>query len=110
MALRIALYVIAALLLAAHFLRQGDIAAVVLSLCSPLLFLRRKRWTLLVLQLLAYGAAASWVVLAVRLAQLRQQSGQSWTLAVIILGAVALVTLLAGLLLNSRALRERYPL
>ncbi len=106
MALRIGIYVIAALLLAAHFLRQGNLAAVVLCLCAPLLFLHRKRWTLIALQLLAYGAAASWVVLAVRLAQLRQQSGQSWTLAAIILGAVALFTLLAGLLLNSRAVRR----
>lgn len=110
MALRIGIYVIAALLLAAHFLRQGNLAPVVLCLCAPLLFLHRKRWTLIALQLLAYGAAASWVVFAVRLVQLRQQTGRSWTLAAIILGAVALVTLLAGLLLNSRAIRERYPL
>ncbi|MBI4290312.1 MAG: hypothetical protein HY661_02385 [Betaproteobacteria bacterium] len=110
MALRIGIYILAAVVLAAHFLRQGNIAPVVLCLCAPLLFLHRKRWTLIGLQLLAYGAAASWVVLALRLIQLRQQSGQSWTLAATILGAVALVTLLAGLLLNSRAIRERYPL
>ena len=110
MALRIGIFVTAALLLGAHFLRQGNLALVALCVCAPLLFLHRKRSTLIVLQFLAYGAAGSWVVLAVRLAQLRLQSGRAWALAAIILGAVALFTLVAGLLLNSRAIRERYPL
>jgi len=110
MALRIGIFVVAALLLGAHFLRQGNVVQAALCVGAPLLFLHRKRWVLIVLQLLAYGAAASWVVLAVRLVQLRVLSGRSWTLAAIILGAVALFTLLAGLLLNSRAIKERYPL
>jgi hypothetical protein len=39
---------------------------------------------------------------------MRQQIGRPWTVAAIILGSVALLTLLAGLLLNSRTMRERY--
>jgi hypothetical protein len=60
------------------------------------------------LQALAYGAAATWVYTAVQLVQMRQVLGQNWTLAAAILGAVALYSLLAGLLLNSRVMRERY--
>jgi hypothetical protein len=109
MALRISLFITAAVLLGAHFLRAGNLALVALCLAAPLLFLHRKRWSLIVLQALAYSAAATWMAVAIELVRLRQQLGQPWTLAVMILGSVALFTLLAGLLLNSRAIRERYP-
>ena len=82
---------------------------VTLCLAAPLLFFYRKRWSLIVLQVLAYGAAATWIAVAIQLVRLRQQLGQPWTVAAIILGSVALFTLLAGLPLNSRAIRERYP-
>jgi len=109
MSLRIGLFVLAALLLGAHFLRAGNTAMVAPCLAAPLLFLWRARWSLIVLQVLAYGAGATWIAVAVQLVQLRQQSGQPWTLAAAILGTVALFSVLAGLLLNSRAMRARYP-
>ncbi len=108
MALRISLFLIAAVLLGAHFLRAGNLALVALCLAAPLLFLYRKRWSLFVLQILAYVAAATWIAVAIELVRLRQQLGQPWTIAAMILGTVALFTLLAGLLLNSGAIRERY--
>ena len=43
------------------------------------------------------------------LVQQRQQTGQSWTAAVLILGTVMLLTLLTGLVLNSRCMRDAYP-
>ena len=109
MRLRISLFVVAALLLGAHFLRAGSLALVALCVAAPLLFFWRQRWSLILLQLLAYCAAAIWIAAAVQLVQMREQLGQPWTVAAIILGSVALLTLLAGLLLNSRAIRERYP-
>jgi hypothetical protein len=108
MKLRISLIVVAALLLGAHFLRAGDLVLVALCLAAPLLFFHRKRWSLIALQVLAYCAAGTWVAAAIQLAHMRQQLGQPWTMAAIILGSVALFTVLAGLLLNSRAIRERY--
>lgn len=108
MKLRISLYVIAALLLGAHFLREANFAMVALCLATPLLFLWRKRWSLMLLQFLAYCAAGTWIAVAIELVRLRQQWGQPWAVAAIILGAVTLFTLLAGLLLNSRAIEERY--
>ncbi|HSO45092.1 MAG TPA: hypothetical protein VLQ47_06190, partial [Rhodoferax sp.] len=65
--------------------------------------------SLILLQLAAYGATLNWLLAIVLLVQMRQQVGRHWTTAALILGAVALLTLLAGLLLNSRSLRERYP-
>jgi hypothetical protein len=109
MSARISLLVVAALLLGAHFLRAGDLPLVALCLAAPLLFLYRQRLSLVVLQLAAYGATASWVWTTLRLVETRRQFGQPYTAAVIILGAVALFTLVAGVLLNSRGMRERYP-
>ena len=108
MAFRIVLFIIAAALTAAHFLRAENYGLVVLSLATPLLFLYRKPGSLVVLQLAAYGATANWLIAALLLVQMRQQIGRPWTTAAIILGAVAMLTLLAGLLLNSRSMRERY--
>lgn len=109
MKLLISLYVIAALLLAAHFLRTGSSGLVVLCLATPLLFLYRKRWSLILLQFMAYCAAVIWLEAAIELVGLRQASARPWLLALVILGGVAVFTFMAGLLLNSRAARERYP-
>ena len=109
MGLRISLYAIAALLLGAHFLRAGNVLMMALCVAAPLLFLWRRRWSLLLLQILAYGAALTWIAVAYQLMELRQRSGQPWTVAAIILGSVALFTFAAGLLLNSRAIKDRYP-
>ena len=110
MFMRTGLFVVAATLLAAHFFRAGNYLLVALCLASPLLFCFKERWSLILLQLGAYCASASWLAATLSLVQLRQQSGQPWTAAAVILGAVTVFTLLAGLLLNSRCMRERYPL
>jgi hypothetical protein len=109
MPLRITLFTIAALLLGAHFYRAGNFLLVALCLAAPLLFFHKRRRSLILLQVLAYGAAAIWVEAAIRLVAYRQQIGQPWTAAAIILGAVALFTLAAGLLLNSRVIAQHYP-
>jgi len=108
MVLRIVLFIIAAALSAAHFLREGSYAMVALSLAVPLLFFYKKPLSLVLLQLAAYCATANWLIVLLLLVQMRQQMGRPWTAAAIILGTVALLTLLSGLLLNSRGMRERY--
>ncbi len=109
MTLRISLYTVAALLLGAHFLRAGNFLMLAVCAASPLLFFYRSRWSLIALQLLAYCASASWVAVAIELVRMREQLGQSWTAAAIILGSVAMFTLISGLLLNSRRITGRYP-
>lgn len=109
MALRISLFTVAALLLGAHFLRAGNFLMVAVCVASPLLFFYRRRWSLIALQLMAYCASATWIAVAIDLVQMREQLGQRWTAAAIILGSVALFTLVAGLLLNSRKITARYP-
>lgn len=109
MHIRIGLFLLAVLMTAAHFFRAGSWPLVALSLAAPLLFFFKRRWSLILLQLGAYCASAAWLASMLSLVQMRQQSGQSWTAAALILGAVMLLTLLAGLLLNSRCLRDAYP-
>ncbi|HEX5286320.1 MAG TPA: hypothetical protein VFW43_05310 [Polaromonas sp.] len=110
MTIRISLFAIAASLLAAHFFRVSNFLLVALSLATPLLFLYKSRWSLIVLQFAAYCATATWLGVALELIQFRQQLGRPWTVGAVILGAVAVFTLVAGLLMNSRCMRERYRL
>ncbi|TRZ56597.1 MAG: hypothetical protein D4S02_15315 [Rhodocyclaceae bacterium] len=109
MLLRIILFSIAALLLSAHFFRAGNLTMAGLCLLAPLLFLLKLRWSLYLLQVSAYGAAAVWINAAIGIVDLRRQFGQPWLSAAAILGAVSLFTLVAGLLLNSTTIRQRYP-
>ncbi len=108
MTIRIVLYVIATWLVAAHFLRAGNLVLTALCLLTPLLFFVRRRWSLLVLQWLAYGAAVIWLWTAWHLAVERRFFGQPWLRAAAILVAVAAVSVLAGLLLRSTIFRARY--
>ncbi len=109
MAARVTPLILAFLLLAAHFLRRGDWPLVSLSVLAPLLLLVRARWTLWLLQVLAYAGAGVWVYTGLALASHRMAMGAPWGRLVLIMGAVALFTVIAGLLLNTRRVRERYP-
>jgi low temperature requirement protein LtrA len=105
---RIGFYSVAAVLTAAHFLRLGDLAAVMLCLCSPLLFFIRRNWAVLVLQGLAYAAALLWAVTAWQIVSIRFALGEPWSRAGIILLAVAAFTASAGALLRSRTFQKAY--
>ena len=109
MALRITLVIIAAVLLAAHFLRQSEFVLMFLCILTPLLLLIRKRWSLFALQLLMYLGAVIWLTTTVQFVQERLSSGEPWIRLVIILGVVILFTIMAGLLLNSAVIKEKYP-
>ncbi len=109
MLIRVIMYSLAALLLGAHFLRAGNMLLVLICIAAPFVFFYRRRHSLVLLQALAYGAAATWLYTAWQLVEARQSLGQNWALAAAILGTVALFSVLAGALLNSRVMHERYP-
>ena len=106
--IRVVLYVVAAVLLGAHFYRVGDYLLGGLCVVTPLCFLIRNLWSLILLQFAAYCAAAIWIATAFQLVLYRQQLGRPWTATAIILVGVALLTLVSGLLLNSRRMRDHY--
>jgi hypothetical protein len=96
------------LLLAAHFYRAGQLVLVALSLGLPLLLFVRHRY---VPALLAAGlvlGAAEWALTLMGIAEVRMALGLPWQRMAVILGGVALFTLLSALVFLSRALRARY--
>ena len=96
------------LVLAAHFLRAGQTAIVYALLVLLLLLFIRKSWVPWVIQLTLLLGAAEWVRTLISVAQVRIELGEPWTRMAIILGAVAMFTLLSGLVFRGRALRIRY--
>jgi hypothetical protein len=105
---RITLYIVVTLLIAAHFLRVGNVIAVALCLAAPLLFLVRQHWSLLLLQGLAYVATVVWLATAWQIVATRWSSGEPWLRAAGILLAVAAINVLAGGLLRGRTMQARY--
>ncbi|MEW5756067.1 MAG: hypothetical protein AB1810_07160 [Pseudomonadota bacterium] len=108
MKFRIVLVVLAALLIAAHFLRQGNLVLVAVCLSAPLFLLIHRQWSMIALQAMLYAAAGIWIFVLLHLIELRAMAGRPWGVAALILGVVALYTALTGVLLNSRDMRQRY--
>jgi len=109
MVFRLIPLVIAYPLLAAHFLRGGNPFLTMLCLLIPFLLLIKKRWSLIIVQGSLFLGAWIWVRAAIIIIHERMMLGISWWKVLIILGPIALFTLLAGLLLNSSVVRDKYP-
>jgi len=60
------------------------------------------------MQLTLLLGAVEWIHTLVSVAQMRVELGMPWIRTAIILGAVAMFTLLSGLVFRGRALRIRY--
>jgi hypothetical protein len=108
MTLRIMPIIVAAFLLSAHFLRESNWAAMIVCLLAPTLLLVKKRWSLMLLQGLAYLGAGIWVWTTISLMQQRLAFGEPWLRLVVILGVVILFTVWAGLLLNTKPVKKNY--
>lgn len=109
MKLRTLPILLAAVLLAAHFLRSYSLLPMVLSLGAPFLLLIKRRWSLTTLQLLTLPAAAIWLFTLSGIIQQRIFEQRSWTASAIILGVVSLFTLWSAWLLNHPQIKERFP-
>jgi len=106
--LRLLPVVLSLLLLAAHFYR-GDLPAMsAVCLALPALLFLRQAWVPWLLQLVLVLGAAEWLRTLYALASMRIAFEQPWMRLAVILGAVALFTLLSGLVFRSRALQRRY--
>jgi hypothetical protein len=85
--------ILSAVLLAAHFLRDGQIFVVVLCLLLPLLLIPRKLALLRLLQGLLVIGALEWLRTLWTMVQVRQAMDEPWTHLALILGVVAAFTL-----------------
>jgi hypothetical protein len=108
MKLRITLLALAAILIAAHFLRSFAIIPMLICLAAPFILLIKRRWSLITVQALTVVAAVIWLSALNGIIQQRVLEGRSWTASAIILGVVTGYTLLTGWLLNSPSVKEKY--
>jgi len=100
--------ILSAFLVSAHFLRNQQWLAVVITLAVLALLLVRKRWVVYLAQLGLVLASLEWVGTGLQLVQTRQAMGVEWTRLAVIIGGVALFTLLSALVFLLPALRSRY--
>jgi hypothetical protein len=100
--------VLSLLVLGAHFLRAGNLVLVVLTVALLGLLPVRSRWAAHVIQTALVLGAVEWVRTLLALAVRRAEAGQPALRMVIILGIVALVTALSGLVFRSSRLRSWY--
>lgn len=107
-ALRLTPIILSVVLLAAHWLRGGHLVLAIATLAMPLLLRLRRPWVPMLVQGLLVVGALEWVRTLMVLARQWVLAGESWTRMGIILGAVALCTLLSGLTLQGERVQRRY--
>lgn len=95
--MRIVPLVLSSLLLAAHFYRSGLILLTLLALCAPALLLVKRFWAVATVQIALFVAAAEWVRTAVAISSVRAALGAPSTRMWLILGGVALFTMLSAI-------------
>ena len=109
MILRTTMIIIASLMLGAHFMKASNYLLTLVYIIAPFILLIKKRWSLIALQALAYIGGGVWISTIIVIAQSRISYGEPWSRMAYILGAIAIFTILAGLLLNSPKVKEKYP-
>jgi hypothetical protein len=102
--------VLSLLVLAAHFLRRGEMlqCLAVLAVLGALLFSRRP-WVPRLVQAVLAVAAVLWAMTLSEMVRLRQAAHEPAGRLVVILGSVIAINVLAALLLGTRRVRDRYP-
>lgn len=98
------------LLLAAHFLRTGNVLAVLAVLALLPLLAVRRRWVPAVARGVLLLGALVWLWTLARFTLERVAVGQPFLRMVAILGGVAAFTALSALVFGARRLRVRYGL
>ncbi len=106
--LRLLPVILSALFLSAHFLRIGHLGPMAVSLAAPLLLLLKRRWSLTVLQILLLAGALIWIDTTVEFVKTRIAFEQPWARLAIILGTVAIFTLLSAYILRSKKNQRLY--
>ena len=107
-ALQLLPVVLSLLVLAAHFLRAGNLIMVVLALALLGLLAVPRAWAGRTLQIALLLGAVEWLWTLVRLVSARARAGEPALRMALILGAVALLTALSALVFRTARLRRRF--
>ena len=100
--------ILSLLLLAAHFYRAGIMFLVICIPASALILFVRTQWVARVVQGILVLGGIEWIRTLITLVMLRQDMGRPWIRLVVILGAVAIMTISSALVFRLKSLRERY--
>ncbi len=100
--------ILSGVLVGAHFLRNQQWLAVAITAAVLGVLPLRRKWVAYLAQGGLVLAGLEWTGTAMQLVQYRQSMGLAWTRLALILGGVALVTLLSALVFRLRPLRRRY--
>lgn len=96
------------LLLAAHFMRDGNLLLVGFCLVIPSLLLFRRPWAARIAQGALILGALVWAGTTVELIRLRLAHDMDWIRMAVILGSVTVITAGSALLFQVGRLRKRY--
>lgn len=99
---------IAALLLAAHFFRAGQLALAAISVGSLVLLAVPRAWAARVLQIALLAGAVEWLRTLAAFASVRISLGQPYLRLALILLAVAAFTALSAAVFQQSRVRRRY--
>ncbi len=100
--------ILSGLLVAAHFLRNQDLLAVAITMAVFGLLLVPKKWAVYLVQVGLVLASLEWVGTGMQLVMSRQSMGLGWMRLAVIIGGVALFTLLSMLVFWLPAVRQHY--
>jgi hypothetical protein len=106
--LRLLPAILSSLVLAAHFLRNGQILGVMIFLAAPWVLLIRESWAARLVQILLLLGSLEWIRTMAGLMEERKSQGEPWIRMAAILTGVALFTLISALLFQGKRLKERY--
>lgn len=96
------------LILAAHFSRINVLPLTILSILFVGLLFWRNKWVPRLIQLSLILGAAEWTRIIYVYIEQRNVTGEDWQRLAIILGGVALFTLLSALMFETKVLKENY--
>ena len=100
--------VLSLVLLAAHFLRYGNVVGVVFSLAPIALLFVRRPWAARVVQAVLLLGAAEWAHTIYQLVQVRLAQGMPAARLAMILGAVIVLTAASALLFETQTMKRIY--
>ncbi len=108
MLLRLLPVVLSALLLAAHFFRNGRGGLTLLCLAVSLSLAIRRPWVMGTARVFLALAALEWLRTLVTLAHVRAAHGEPWARLAVILGSVTLFTVASALVFRSAKVRAYF--
>lgn len=110
MILRLIPVIFSLLLLAAHFSRINFLPLAILSLLMIVALFLRKKWLPRLVQAYLLLGSVEWIRIIFVYVEERKLFGDDYQRLAIILGGVALFTLLSGLMFETGKLKEKYCL